>query len=359
MPEISYFILFSAGLLMVVKGSDWFVDSAVWAAEAFRIPSILIGATIVSICTTLPETFVSAAAALKGETAMAAGNALGSIGVNTGLILAVLFICTQPVIENRREFLKNGFFLAFLLLALWAAGFLFRDISRLMGIGLIILLVLYIYNNVISARKLMDLDIQYDIVDEEDVEHLVDPYSSMPEGIAYDEKENDFNVSIQLVIKKVVFFCFGVFLVIMGSNLMVDNGIHIALLLNVPGFLISVVFTSVGTSLPELITVITSIRKGVANLGIGNIIGANILNIVQVIGISAVLRPIPVASEKSILSFQLPVLFLMVLSVLGCGLFDKGRLSRKGGLWLLVLYLLFLSVNLLRENTPILGPVIF
>jgi len=359
MAEISYFILFAAGLLMVVKGSDWFVDSAVWAAEAFRIPSIIIGATIVSICTTLPETFVSAAAALKGETVMAVGNSLGSIGVNTGLILAVLFMYTQPAIENRKEFLKNGFFLLFLLLSLWAVGFLFGDINKPMGIGLIILLILYIYNNVISARKLMDLDIQYDIVDEEDVGHLTDPYSFMPEGIAYDEKENDFNVSMQLIVKKIVFFVFGVLLVIIGSNLLVDNGIKIALLLNVPSFLISVIFTSVGTSLPELITAITSIRKGVSNLGIGNIIGANILNIIQVIGISALLRPIPVAAEKSILSFQLPVLFLMILSVILYGLFDKGRLSKWGGLWLFVLYLIFLSVNLMRESAPILGPIIF
>ena len=359
MAEILYFILFASGLLMVVKGSDWFVDSAVWAAEVFRIPSIIIGATIISICTTLPETFVSAAAALKGETAMAVGNSLGSIGVNTGFILAILLLATRPVIENRKEFFKNGIFLMFLVLVLWTAGFFFGDISRSMGIGFIVLLVLYISVNVISARKLMDLDIQYDVVDEEDVEHLADPYLPMPEGIAYDEKENDFDISLQIIIKKIFFFSFGVFLVILGSNLMVDNGIQIALILQVPSFMISVIFTSVGTSLPELITVITSVRKGVSNLGIGNIIGANILNIIQVIGISALLRPIPIAAEKSILSFQLPILFAMVLSVICFGYFSKGRLSKWQGLWLIVLYLIFLSVNLLRESAPILGPILF
>ena len=108
MAELLHFILFTAGLFLVIKGSDWFVDSAVWAAEAFRIPPIIIGATIVSICTTLPETFVSAAAALKGESVMSLGNALGSIGVNTGFILAFLLFFTRPSIENRREFLKIG-----------------------------------------------------------------------------------------------------------------------------------------------------------------------------------------------------------------------------------------------------------
>jgi cation:H+ antiporter len=359
MAELMYFILFAAGLLLVVKGSDWFVDSAVWTAETFRIPSIIIGATIVSICTTLPETFVSAAAAWKGEPAMSFGNALGSIGVNTGFILAFLLFFTRPFIENRRELLKNGLFLAALLLLLWTVGFIYGKINRPMGIILIFLLLFFIINNVISARKLMDLDIRYDIVDEQEVPDHTDPYSSMPEGIAYDESENDFDVSYQMIVRKIVFFALGVFFVILGSNLLVDNGMRIAELLNVPNFMIAVLFTSVGTSLPELITVITSVRKGVSNLGIGNIIGANILNIVQVIGISALLFPLPVAGEKSILSFQLPVLFLMILMVNGFVLFTGGRLGRRVGALLFVLYLMFLTVNMLRGAAPILGPMLF
>jgi len=359
MAEFLYFILFAAGLLMVVKGSDWFVDSAVWAAEVFRIPSLIIGATIVSICTTLPETFVSSAAVLKGETTMAVGNALGSIGANTGLILAILLVATRPNIENRKEFLKNCIFLGILMLLLWAVGFLFGGISRPMGIVLILLLLLYLINNVLSARKLMDLDIHYDIVDEQDVFDHMDLNAPMPEGIAYDDVENDFDLSFQTMARKISFFILGVFFVIFGSNLLVDNGIQIAEIFHVSNFMIAVVFTSIGTSLPELITVITSVRKGVSNLGIGNIIGANILNILQVIGISALLRPISIATEKSILSFQLPVLIAMVLSVLCFGLFNKGRLSKWSGICLLVLYFIFLSVNIFRGAAPILGPILF
>ncbi len=359
MAELLYFMLFAAGLLMVVKGSDWFVGSAVWAAEAFRIPSIIIGATIVSICTTLPETFVSAAAALKEEPVMAVGNSLGSIGVNTGLILALLLIFARPAIENRKAFLKNAFFLAFLLLALWTAGFFAGDIGRPVGVALIALLVLYVWNNVLSAAKLMDLDIQYEIVDSEDVNDLIDPHSPMPEGIAYDESENDFNVSLQIIIRKVVFFALGIFFVLLGSNLLIDNAIRIAEALEVPHFMVSVILTSIGTSLPELITVVTSVKKGVENLGIGNIIGANILNILQVIGISALLFPIPAAAEKSILLFQLPVLMTMVLSLICFGFFGKGRLGRREGIWLFLLYLLFLVVNIMRESTPVLGPILF
>lgn len=359
MTELLYFVLFAAGLFMVIKGSDWFVDSAVWAAEAFRIPSLIIGATIVSICTTLPETFVSSAAAWKGESVMALGNALGSIGANTGFILAFLLFFTRPFIENRKEFLKNGLFLAALLLLIWANGFFFGRIDRPMGIVLLCLFVMYIIHNVMSARKLMDLDIRYDIVDDQDVLEHKESIDSMPEGVAYDESENDFDVSYQMIARKIIFFILGVVFVIIGSNLLVENGMRIAEILNVPTFMIAVIFTSVGTSLPEMITVITSVKKGVSNLGIGNVIGANILNIVQVMGISALLMPLPVAEEKSILSFQLPVLTVMVLVVTGFGFFTKGRLSRWAGILVFFLYLLFLSVNILRGAAPILGPLLF
>lgn len=359
MAEFLYFILFAAGLLMVVKGSSWFVDSAVWAAEVFRIPTIIIGATIVSICTTLPETIVSSAAAIKGEAAMAVGNALGSIGANTGLILAILLISTRPYIENRKEFLKNGFFLIFLLAALWLVGVFFGEVNRPMGVSLILLLLLYIINNVISARKLMDLDVQYDIVDDQEVFDHMDLNAHMPDGIAYDETENGFDVSLQMISRKSLYFILGTALVVFGSNLLVDNGIQIAKILHIPTFMVAVIFTSGGTSLPELVTVITSVRKGVSNLGIGTILGANILNILQVVGISSLLLPLSIANEKSILSFQLPVLIAMVLSVICFGLLNKGRMSKWSGICLLVLYFIFLSVNIFREAAPILGPVLF
>ena len=356
MAEFLYFFLFTAGLLMVIKGSDWFVDSAVWTAEVFRIPPIIIGATIISICTTLPETFVSATAAFKGEPIMAVGNALGSIGVNTGFILAILLIFTRPLIENRKEFLQQGFFLVFLIFLIWVIGILFGEINRIIGIGLIVLFLAYIIKSIFSARKLMDLDIHFEIEDEEHVMNHVDPDRIMPDGLVYDEGENDFNISFQTMTQKILFFIFGVALVLLGSNLLVTYGIEIANVLHVPAFLIAVIFTSGGTSLPELVTAVTSIRKGVTNLGIGNLIGANILNIIQVIGISALFSPLSLTSEKSVLIFQLPMLIIMASSILCFGLFNKGRLKKWNGIWLFFLYIIFLTINILRGSAPILGP---
>ncbi|QOX64599.1 calcium/sodium antiporter [Anoxybacterium hadale] len=358
MSEILYFILFIAGLFMVIKGSDWFIDAAVWAAEVFRVPPLIIGATVISICTTMPETFVSGAASIMGEPAMALGNALGSIAVNNGLILAVLWIFSRPVIENRKEFLQNSIFLLTLLLLLMAVGLFFSQIGTLTGCVLILLLILYIIHNFRSARRLMDLDIQYDIVDDEktrgDLHH-----DEQPEGVVYDETENDFDISARILTRKIIFFALGIGLVLLGSNLLVGSGIHIAELFQVPAVMIAVVFTSVGTSLPELITVITSIRKKATNLGLGNILGASILNIIQAVGISAVIAPISMTNEKSILNFQLPFLSFLILSIILIGSFSRQRLLRFGGCWLLALYVIYLSVNLLRERMPLFGPLIF
>ncbi|MDF2654206.1 MAG: sodium:proton exchanger [Bacillota bacterium] len=359
MSEFLYFILFITGLLMVIKGSEWFIDAAVWGAEVFRVPPLIIGATIISICTTMPETFVSAAAAAMGEPVMALGNALGSIGVNSGLILAVLWIFTRPVIDNRIAFLQNSGFLLFLLLLLIAAGLLFQQVSRLIGAILLILFILYIIHNFRAAKKIINFDIQYDIVDDHMIRGDLDTHNSQPEGTIYDEHENDFDISAQTLTKKIVFFALGIGLVLLGSNLLVESGIRIAEIFHVPAVMIAVVFTSIGTSLPELITVIASIRKKASNLGLGNILGASILNIVQAVGISAIISPIPMSGEKSLLIFQLPFLALMILSVLFLGMSGRERLPKWGGYWLLALYFVYLSANLLREKMPLLGPLVF
>jgi cation:H+ antiporter len=360
MTEFFYFVLFIAGLLMVIKGSDWFIDSAVWAAEVFRVPQIIIGATVISICTTLPETFVSATAAIKGEPAMAVGNALGSIGANIGLVLGILLLFTSPVVQNRKEFLINSSFLGVLLCTLWLIGFLFHQVSRLAGCILIIFFILYIIHNFLSAKKLMDPDIRYDIVDDEEFEYNPsETLGSMPEGLTYDEEENDFDISSKTLIKRIAAFILGIGFVLFGSNLLVVNGIKIAELLHVPTILVAVIFTSVGTSLPELITAITSIKKKVSNLGLGNLLGASILNIIQVTGVSALILPLPMSEERSILTFQLPFLTVMVISVICFGLYNKKKFSKWNGYWMIALYLVYLTVNLLREQTPFLGPILF
>src|SRR5665648_1052761 len=111
MQQFTYFLMFGLGLVMIIKGSDWFIDVVIWTATVFKIPYIIIGATIVSICTTMPETFVSLAASLKGQTDVAFGNAIGSVAINTGFIMVIIIIFAEPIIENVPAFERSGILL--------------------------------------------------------------------------------------------------------------------------------------------------------------------------------------------------------------------------------------------------------
>ena len=337
MDQIMCFVLFTLGLVMIIKGSDWFIDAVIWAANVFKIPHIIIGATIVSICTTLPETFVSLTAAIKGETDVAFGNAIGSIDVNTGFIMAILILFAKPIIDDKKDYTKNGVFLIFLLIAAMIIGFTVGEINRVTGIVLLCLLVLYLANNIYSAKKIMN-----------------------QEGIDLeDTMEEEIEASRKIVIKNAVRFLVGITLVVIGSNLLVDNGIQIAQILGVPPLLIAVTFTSLGTSLPELVTTITAIRKKAANLGVGNIIGADILNIIQVVSVSSIVTPIPLAHDRSITNVQLPLtLIIVTIAVLSGAIGGKG-FKRWQGVALLAAYAVFLVLNLMKENTPVLGPLLF
>lgn len=337
MSNLIYYGLFALGLILIIKGSDWFIDSVIWIANVFKIPYIIIGATIVSICTSLPETFVSLAASVKGETDVAFGNAIGSISVNTGFIMAILLIFAKPLIEDKRDYIINGFFLIFLLIVTLMIGAVKGEINQLTGIVFLCLLVLYLANNVISAKKLMSADCSETL------------------------EENQICVVFtkQSFIQYGVRFIVGICGVIAGSNLLVDNGLKIAELLGVPSILIAVIFTSLGTSLPELMTTITSIRKKATNLGVGNIIGADILNIIQVVSVSSLITPIPLAHDASILRVQLPFTLIIVSFAVLFGTYGRNGFKRWQGVILLLCYSLFVIMNLMREKTPIVGPVFF
>ncbi|PKM85417.1 MAG: hypothetical protein CVU86_02085 [Firmicutes bacterium HGW-Firmicutes-11] len=334
MEQATYFLFFGLGLSMIIKGSDWFIDSVIWIASVFRIPHIIIGATIVSICTTLPETLVAVTAAAKGVTDIAFGNAIGSIAINTGVVLAMIIVFSRPRIEDPATFVRNGISLIVVIVFTWMMGLLYGEISRLAGVILVGSFAYFIVSNYRQAKKMM---------------HAREDESD----------RDDIDKSRKNKLIKVLLFSIGISLVIIGSNLLVDNGIEIAKILGVPPLVIAIVFTSLGTSLPELVTAITSIRKKVTGLGVGNIIGANILNIVQAIGIASLVRPIDLAGDPSILPFQFPLTLAIVTCAVVFGVATRNGYQRWHGILIFGLYLVFLVVNLLRENTPILGPILF
>ncbi|NLY70677.1 MAG: sodium:calcium antiporter [Clostridiales bacterium] len=325
-----YFILFAIGLIMIIKGSDLFLDSTVWVAGVFNIPHIIIGATIVSMCTCLPETFVSVSAAIKGETDVAIGNAIGSIAFNTGIIMAILILFGKPRVKNPGQFKISSFWLIASIIFVWVVGFIQGELNRIIGIILLVFLIIYLIQNIASSQT-----------------------------SNCNQTKGRYDTSLRTVIKKTILFIIGITLVIWGSNLLVDNGIKIAMILKVPSIMIAVTFTAFGTSLPEFFTTITSIRKGVSNIGFGNIIGANTLNIFQVTALSAVFKPLPFSHDPIILLFQIPMTLLIVIFAIMAGNKYRRSIPRRYGLLLLFSYTIFVVVNVLRDSTPIIGKLLF
>ena len=267
-------MIFLAGIILIVKGGDWFVDAASWIAEVSGIPKLIVGATIVSLATTLPELLVSVMAASQGKAAMAVGNAVGSVTANLGLILAISIVC-MPVRIYRGDYLAKS------LLMLAAAGLLAWSGGR-GGVGLALSLPLvgifaaFTYDNLRGARRAMrcggDLG----------------PVRAAPRKRA--------------LLFQCLKFSLGAASVMLGADLLVDSGSALARLAGVSERIIGVTIVAVGTSLPELVTTVTAIVKKQSALSVGNILGANILDLTLILPLSALVSgqtlPVPAASAR-------------------------------------------------------------
>ncbi|MBO4941113.1 MAG: calcium/sodium antiporter [Clostridia bacterium] len=309
-------LLFLVGVVLLIKGGDWFVDGATGIAHRFHIPEILIGATIVSIGTTLPEVMVSAGAALSGHGEIAYGNAIGSIICNTSLIAAVT-IAIRPSAVNRKPLVLPVVFF-FVAAAFYSAVAYFTgNFSRTVGVVLVSIFVVYMVISVIQAKK------------------------SLAEKKGEEETETSGSLWKELILLVV-----GAAVIAVGADLLVDNGTLIAQMLGVPETVIALTFVALGTSLPEFVTAITSLIKGHSSLSLGNIIGANLLNLVFVSGVSTVLSPFPVPNSSQIfgvntsLAVDIPVMFL-AMSIMVFPALIRGKLSRTQGILLLLIYAAF------------------
>lgn len=301
-------ILFMVGLILICIGGDRLVDAAVAIARKLGIPQIVVGATIVSLGTTLPEVLVSTTAAFDGSAAIAAGNAFGSIICNTALI-AGLTQTIRPTkkVEVSSLLWRSGFFFA-VLIAMNVYGYVTGAYGRPVGIMLLLLFGLYAYLNIRRSAS--------------------EGEDSQEEG-----KDQEVSVPRQLL---VLVICAG--LLYLGANLLVDNGIFIANAIGVPERVIAVTFIALGTSLPELVTSIVSLIKGYGNVGLGNVIGANILNLLLVIGIPAAVEGIPL--ERSTVTVDMP-LSLLVMAILLVPILIRKRSSRVQGAALLCIYVAY------------------
>lgn len=306
-------LLFLVGLVCIVKGGDWFVDSAAWLAEVTGIPKFIIGATIVSVATTLPELIVSAMAAAEQKVDMAVGNAVGSVIANTGLILAVslLFI---PNVVNKKHFSSK----ALLLIAACAALLIFclsGQVTLWAGLVLLVIFVLYIWDNLRQGKA----------------------GSAAEERTPFDKAE---------LPKRILFFLLGAAGIVIGARLLVDNGSALARILGVPENIIALTFVAIGTSLPELVTAITAIVKKQSSLSVGNIIGANVIDLTLILPICALISGGSLPVNQQTWQLDMPVCLALTLVAMIPTLFT-GKLRRWQGGVLLVGYAAYLAVMLI------------
>lgn len=297
MSAIVIILLFLLGLGLIIKGGDFFVDAASWIAEVSGVPKFLIGATVVSLGTTMPELLVSLMASASGSIGIAVGNAVGSVTANVGLIMGISVVCIAAAVNRREQAFK------FIMMAA-AIGLLFAfslggSLSIVESIILLMMFLAYMVESVHGARVAMKVD------------------TGAPRP-AHDRKT---------VVVNVLKFFAGVAGIVIGARLMVDYGTALARLLGVPESIIGATLVAVGTSLPELVTTITAIVKKQASLSIGNIVGANIIDLTLILPLCSVVsgKALPILRQNTLLDmpFCLGLILIAVLPPLATGRFHK------------------------------------
>ena len=311
-------LLFIVGLLFLIKGGDWFVDGASALARRFHLPELLIGATVVSIGTTLPEVMVSTMSALSGHGEIAYGNAIGSVICNAALIAAITIAVRPGKVDPKT--LKMPVLFFFAAAAIYCvAAYGFGKFTRPMGFIMLAMFVAYMAANIHQMKNAPTEE--------------------------HEEEEETMPLPRMLML-----LVLGAVLIAMGANLLVDNGTLIAQALGVPESVIALTFVALGTSLPELVTAITSLIKGHSDLSLGNVVGANVFNLVLVSGVSVALAPFTVPQSATIfgmnssLVLEIPVM-IAVMVLLTAPALVKGKLSRVQGVALLCIYAAFCAVQ--------------
>ncbi len=327
MESFLMYFLFVVGIVLIVKGGDWFVDGAVWVAEVTRIPKFIIGATIISVATTLPEIIVSTIAAIEGhgilvsgvgnyiaasqdKVGMAIGNGIGSVICNTAMILAIS-IMFMPIAVDRMDFAHKSFLLIAAMLALFAFS-LSGSFSIAGGLVLLAIFAVYIADNIRSAKG----------------------STSEDDG----ERPSTDKKSVIMNIEKVVVGAAGI---VVGSQLLVNNGSKIAASLGVSEAIIGVTIVAVGTSLPEFVTAITAIVKKQTDMSVGNVIGANVIDTTLILAVCSFIYggKLPVSAQNIYLDFPIAIIVSLIAAV---PTVIKKKFSRLQGVLMLIIYIAYL-----------------
>lgn len=316
---VSVLLLFTAGLVLIIKGGDLFVDAATWIAEASGIPKFIIGATVVSFATTLPEMLVSVFAALEGNADIAVGNAVGSVTANTGLIMCLSLVCLNCAMTRKQFGVKAGILLVTIVVLF---GFT-RDgqLSVFESAVILVFFAIFLAENLIAGRREQENE-----ASESDARAKIDA-KTMAINIAK--------------------FVFGAAAIVLGAQLLIDNGSALARMLNVPDSIIAATMIAIGTSLPELVTTITAIRKKQSSLSVGNIIGANIMDLTLIMPLCALIQGKSMIVERQGMLLDIPACLVIsaaaLIPALISGKFKRWIGYLIGGLYIVYLVIMFTS----------------
>ena len=351
-------VLLIVGIVLVVKGGDWFVDAASWFAEVSGIPTFIIGATIVSVATTLPEVLVSCISAGEGSAGMAIGNAVGSVNCNIALIMAVSLLF-MPGVMKRRDYIVKICMLLGVISVLWALSYTGGVLEWWEGIIVIAFFFAFMVENLLSAKrhaKLASLEAVEEEVPKgvqiftaEEFESEIQKGFGSKNLITIKRTGEQFEKST--LVKNIVLFIVGAVAIVVGAQLMCDNGAEFASLLGVSDAIIGVTILAVGTSLPELVTAVTAVIKKKSDLSVGNIIGANIIDISLILPLCAFITAgkfggaLPVSAQSTVLDFP------FCLAVAGFALIPAlifGKFKRWQGALLIAGYVAYITLLVLN-----------
>ena len=298
------FLLLVLGMVLLMKGADLFVDGSASVARKLKVPSVIIGLTIVALGTSLPEASVSVTAGLMGSNEIAISNIVNTlVVVGTSAVIAP-FLMDKDILNRD---LKINILVSILLSIFVLNGML----NRFEGMIFLVGLVLFILNLIRSAKK--------NRVEDEEVETL--------SGI-----------------KCLIYIVIGVACIIWGGDITVDSAKQIAAMLGMSDTLIGLTVVSIGTSLPELVTSVVAARKGESGLSLGNAIGSNIMNILFILGTSSTIHPIAATSQNIIDTFV-----LIGVSLLIYGIAKKGdTMTRKKGIFMILVYVIYMIYIIVR-----------
>lgn len=308
------------GIILIVKGGDVFVDAATWMAEVSGIPKFIIGATVVSVATTLPELFVSVIAASQGKVDMSIGNAVGSVTANIGLIMALSLIFIPMAIKRKDFAVKVSLMMgAALLLVVFGSGGSFGIFPSVL---FLCLFGVNVAENIISAKRAM----------------------GKPDPKDTSELDDSLNTTRKTIAVNLAKFILGAAAIVWGADLLVDNGSKLATIMGVPERIISVTIIAIGTSLPELVTTITSIVKKQGNLSVGNIIGANIIDLTLIMPICAIVSGGALPVTQQVGSIDLPAC-LVVGAIAVIPTMITKKFSRWQGFVLIAVYIAYVIIT--------------